>query len=91
MGGIPKNTMKKDLFYCATTTVPLMNRWILHMYVYVPVWLNVNWNVSPWLSNGELNVTGEGNTDVMVWKSLYQFVHVTVVPGLTVIDAGMNE
>jgi hypothetical protein len=44
---IPKDSIKKDLVYGATITVPLMNEWMLHMYVYVPVWLNVNWNVSP--------------------------------------------
>jgi hypothetical protein len=38
---------KKDLFYGATVTVPRMNGWMLHMYMYVPVRLNVNWNVFP--------------------------------------------
>jgi hypothetical protein len=57
---------KKKLFYEATVTVPRMNGWMVQRYGYVPVWLNVNWNVSPWWSTGELSTSGDGATDVTV-------------------------
>src|SRR5208282_1066746 len=66
MNGHSRKYHKKDVFYGATVTVPLMNGWMVHMYVYVPVWLNVNWNVSPWWSRGELSTAGDGATEVTV-------------------------